>query len=76
MDISRIAALMHRAADLDFEPTVPEVKYLLPKQALVVREVKPHQWIAMVQEAWPEAAKLTTTQAKAQVLGEDAGRLL
>ena len=72
MDIAKVAALMHRAADLDHEPTMREVKYLLPKHALVVRVVKPQQWVNMVQGAWPDAAKLTTTQAKTAVLGQSS----
>ena len=35
-DVAKIAALMHRAADLDHVPTIKEVKYLLPKTLLKV----------------------------------------
>lgn len=69
-DIAKVAALLHRAADLEEVPTMKEVKYLLPKPALTVRDVKPPQWVNMVQSAWPEVASLTSLQAKAQVLGE------
>lgn len=68
-DIAKVAALLHRAADLEEVPTMKEVKYLLPKPALTVRDVKPPQWVNMVQSAWPEVASLTSLQAKAQVLG-------
>ncbi|KAF2344536.1 PH domain-like, partial [Trinorchestia longiramus] len=68
MDIAKIAALMHRAADLDHEPAMREVKYLLPRKSLLMTVVRPQQWVNMVQGAWPEAAKLSTTQAKAQVM--------
>ncbi|XP_050694860.1 unconventional myosin-XV-like isoform X6 [Eriocheir sinensis] len=67
-DIAKVAALLHRAADLEEVPTMKEVKYLLPKPALTVRDVKPPQWVNMVQSAWPEVASLTSLQAKAQVL--------
>ncbi|KAF2354698.1 SH3 domain [Trinorchestia longiramus] len=70
MDIAKIAALMHRAADLDHEPAMREVKYLLPRKSLLMTVVRPQQWVNMVQGAWPEAAKLSTTQAKAQVMGK------
>lgn len=68
-DIAKVAALLHRAADLEDVPTMKEVKYLLPKPALTVRDVKPPQWVNMVQSAWPEVSALTSLQAKAQVLG-------
>nr|XP_027224871.1 unconventional myosin-XV-like [Penaeus vannamei] len=66
-DIAKVAALLHRAADLEDVPTMKEVKYLLPKPALTVRDVKPPQWVNMVQSAWPEVSALTSLQAKAQV---------
>lgn len=68
-DIAKVAALLHRAADLEDVPTMKEVKYLLPKPALTVRDVKPPQWVNMVQSAWSEISSLTSLQAKAQVLG-------
>ncbi|KAK7013629.1 hypothetical protein SK128_022807 [Halocaridina rubra] len=67
-DIAKVAALLHRAADLEDVPTMKEVKYLLPKPALTVRDVKPPQWVNMVQQAWVEVAPMTSLQAKAQVL--------
>ncbi|KAG7164394.1 Unconventional myosin-XV-like 1 [Homarus americanus] len=67
-DIAKVAALLHRAADLEDVPTMKEVKYLLPKPALTVRDVKPPQWVNMVKSAWPEVSALTSLQAKAQVL--------
>ncbi|XP_071526723.1 unconventional myosin-XV isoform X1 [Panulirus ornatus] len=69
-DIAKVAALLHRAADLEDVPTMKEVKYLLPKPALTVRDVKPPQWVNMVQSAWTEVSSLTSLQAKAQVLGK------
>lgn len=67
-DISRIAALLHRAADMEEQPTKDEVKYLLPKPVLPMKEVRPPQWISMVQSNWAEMAALSTIEAKAQCL--------
>ena len=36
-DISKVAALLHRAADMDHKPTIKETKFLLPKPALYVQ---------------------------------------
>ncbi|XP_063236075.1 unconventional myosin-XV [Bacillus rossius redtenbacheri] len=67
-DIAKIAALLHRAADMTHLPTMKETKFLLPKPALSVRDVKPAQWVNMVQGNWREVEGLPTIQAKAQVL--------
>ena len=72
-DISRIAALLHRAADMKAMPTMKETKYLLPKAALMVRDIKPPQWVNMVQDSWAEVQHNTTMQAKAAVLGKNGG---
>ena len=68
-DIAKVAALLHRAADLDHMPTMKETKYLLPKPALTVRDIKPPQWVHLVQSSWKEVEHLKPSQAKAQVLG-------
>jgi myosin-15 len=47
-----------------------ETKFLLPKPALTVRDVKPAQWVNMVQSNWRDIEMLTTIQSKAQVLGQ------
>jgi myosin-15 len=65
-----MAALLHRAADMTHMPTMKETKFLLPKPALTVRDVKPAQWVNMVQSNWRDVETLTTIQAKAQVLGQ------
>jgi myosin-15 len=65
-----MAALLHRAADLTHVPTMKETKFLLPKPALTVRDVKPAQWVNMVQSNWRDVEMLTTIQSKAQVLGQ------
>ena len=69
-DIAKVAALLHRAADLDHMPTMKETKYLLPKPALSVRDIKPPQWVNLVQSSWKEVEHLKPSQAKAQVLGK------
>ncbi|XP_014089710.3 unconventional myosin-XV [Bactrocera oleae] len=67
-DMARIAALLHRAADLTHVPAMKEIKFLLPKPALGVREIRPAQWVSLVQSAWPQIAGLTPGQVKAQFL--------
>ena len=65
----QIAALLHRAADMDHKPTIKETRFLLPKPALSARDIKPPQWVNMVQSSWDEGvSKLSTTQAKQKVL--------
>lgn len=68
-DMARIAALLHRAADLNHVPAMKEIKFLLPKPALGIRELRPAQWVALVQSAWPSIAGLVPAQVKAQFLG-------
>lgn len=67
-DMARIAALLHRAADLSHVPAMKEIKFLLPKPALGIRELRPAQWVALVQSAWPSIASLMPAQVKAQFL--------
>lgn len=67
-DIARIAALLHRAADMQHVPSKDEVKYLLPKPVLASKEVKPPHWVDLVQRNWPDMMALTNTEAKAQCL--------
>jgi len=67
-DVAKVAALLHRAADMTHKPTVKETKFLLPKPALSARDIKPPQWVSMVQDCWQEVAALDASQAKAQVL--------
>lgn len=68
-DMARIAALLHRAADLTHVPAMKEIKFLLPKPALGIRELRPAQWVALVQSVWPSIAALEPIQVKAQFLG-------
>merc|ERR1711899_245776 len=67
-DIAKVAALLHRAADMDQKPSIKETKFLLPKPALSAKDIKPPQWVNMVQSSWEEVQELSTSQAKAQVL--------
>lgn len=68
-DMARIAALLHRAADLTHVPAMKEIKFLLPKPALGIRELRPAQWVTLVQSVWPSVAGLEPIQVKAQFLG-------
>ncbi|XP_076680726.1 unconventional myosin 10A isoform X1 [Andrena cerasifolii] len=67
-DMAQIAALLHRAADMAHEPTTKEIKYLLPKPVLSLREPRPQQWSNMVQQAWNNVQHNTVAACKAQVL--------
>lgn len=67
-DMAQIAALLHRAADMTHEPATKEIKYLLPKPALSLREPRPQQWSNMVQQAWNNVQHITAAASKAQVL--------
>jgi len=66
--IAKVAALLHRAADMDNMPTMKETKYLLPKPALTLRDVRPPQWVNLVQSSWREVENLTAIPAKSQVV--------
>lgn len=72
-DISKIAALLHRAADLTTPPSLKETKYLLPKPALAARDMRPNQWVSLVNKYWEEEhmahEDFTPMSAKAAVLG-------
>lgn len=67
-DICRIAALLHRAADMEYQPTKEEVKYLLPKPILPMKFMKPNRWVELVQENWTDMSAISTMEAKAQCL--------
>ncbi|XP_048509561.1 uncharacterized protein LOC105693576 isoform X2 [Athalia rosae] len=67
-DMAQNAALLHKAADMTHEPTTKEIKYLLPKPALSLREPRPQQWGNMVQQAWSNVQHNTAAGCKAQVL--------
>uniref|UniRef100_A0AAR5QE88 MyTH4 domain-containing protein n=1 Tax=Dendroctonus ponderosae TaxID=77166 RepID=A0AAR5QE88_DENPD len=67
-DMALAAALLHRAADLGHAPSLKEVKFLLPKPVLGLREPRPPQWLALVQTSWGQAAGLSVSRAKHRVL--------
>ncbi|XP_070500351.1 unconventional myosin-XV [Chironomus tepperi] len=67
-DMARIATILHRAADLNHIPVMKEIKFLLPKPALSLREIKPAQWVNLVQSIWGSVAPLSPLQCKAQFL--------
>lgn len=67
-DIAKVAALLHRAADMEQKPSIKETKFLLPKPALSARDIKPPQWVNMVQSSWEEIQGQSPSQSKAQVL--------
>jgi myosin-15 len=66
--VAKVAALLHKAADMDHKPTLKETKYLLPKPALSARDIKPPQWVNMVQSSWAEVEELSSSGAKAKAL--------
>jgi len=68
-EVCRLAALLHRAADMVQPPTLKETKFLLPKPALMQNEVNPQQLVQMVQNNWPQIEALHSVEAKAQFLG-------
>lgn len=68
--MAQIAALLHRATDITHEPVTKEIKYLLPKPALSLREPRPQQWSNMVQQAWNNVQHNSAASSKAQVLGK------
>lgn len=68
-EVCRLAALLHRAADMIQPPTLKETKFLLPKPALMQNEVNPQQLVQMVQNNWPQIESLHSVEAKAQFLG-------
>ncbi|XP_030752101.1 unconventional myosin-XV isoform X2 [Sitophilus oryzae] len=67
-DMALVAALLHRAADLGHSPSLKEVKFLLPKPVLGLREPRPPQWLALVQTSWGQAAGMSVSRAKLRVL--------
>ncbi|QQP53116.1 Myosin 15, partial [Caligus rogercresseyi] len=66
--ISKVAALLHRAADMNEKPSIKETKFLLPKPLLSSREIKPPAWVHMVQSNWKDIEHLSSGEAKAGVL--------
>lgn len=69
-EVAKLAALLHRAADMTHAPAMKETKFLLPKPALTQRDIKPAQWVQLVQSNWPGAQGLHSIDAKAKFLGK------
>ena len=89
LQVSKVVALLHRAADMEHVPTLKETKFLLPKPALsaryikfkvfiislqcikpsqTCRDIKPPQWVNMVQGSWAEVQDMSASRAKGAVL--------
>ncbi|XP_039291022.1 unconventional myosin-XV [Nilaparvata lugens] len=67
-EVAKLAALLHRAADMTHPPAMKETKFLLPKPALAERDIKPAQWVQLVQSNWPAVQSMHSIDAKAQLL--------
>ncbi|XP_053550900.1 LOW QUALITY PROTEIN: unconventional myosin-XV [Bombina bombina] len=65
--ISRLAALQHRAKDSVYLPTAREVQDYVPSQFYKV--VKPQSWLNMVMQHMQQIQPLSPHQARAQFLG-------
>ena len=62
-----MAALLHRAADMEHKPTIRETKFLLPKPALSARDIKPPQWVSMVRRIMKHLPVTYSTLSSLQV---------
>ncbi|XP_063618998.1 unconventional myosin-XV [Cydia splendana] len=67
-DVALVAALLHRAAGLGEAPHARDLKFLLPKPLLALREPRPAKWAAWVAQEWPAARALSPAAAKSKVL--------
>ncbi|GBP29217.1 Unconventional myosin-XV [Eumeta japonica] len=67
-DSASVAALLHRAAGLAEGPHPRDLKFLLPKPLLALREPRPGKWASWVSAEWAAARTLTPAAAKARVL--------
>lgn len=63
-----VAALLHRAAGLAEGPAPRDLKYLLPKPLLALRDPRPAKWASWVAAEWAHARTLSPAAAKAKVL--------
>lgn len=68
MEISRIAALLHRSSGMNEKPTENEVVHLLPKPVLCSKQLSTAQWTEEVEKHWNQMTALNETEAKAQYL--------
>lgn len=67
-DAALVAALLHRAAGLQEAPAPRDLRYLLPKPLLALRDPRPAKWAAWVAAEWPSARALPPPAAKSKVL--------
>lgn len=67
-DAATVAALLHRAAGLAEPPHPRDLKFLLPKPLLALREPRPNKWAAWVTAEWAQIRTLTPAGAKSKVL--------
>uniref|UniRef100_A0A673K1D4 Unconventional myosin-XV-like n=1 Tax=Sinocyclocheilus rhinocerous TaxID=307959 RepID=A0A673K1D4_9TELE len=65
--VSKLAALQHRAKDLIYLPTFHEVQEYIPTQLFSLQ--RHQQWLNMVTQHMQQVQALTPHQAKAQFLG-------
>ncbi|CAF4869794.1 unnamed protein product [Pieris macdunnoughi] len=67
-DAASVAALLHRAAGLAEPPHPRDLKFLLPKPLLALRDPRPNKWASWVTAEWPQARALSPQAAKSKVL--------
>ncbi|KAG6452098.1 hypothetical protein O3G_MSEX007470 [Manduca sexta] len=67
-DAALVASLLHRAAALAEAPAPRDLKFLLPKPLLALRDPRPAKWASWVAAEWPHARSLTPAAAKSKVL--------
>ncbi|UYV64506.1 hypothetical protein LAZ67_3001018 [Cordylochernes scorpioides] len=69
--MARGAALLQRASGAVQPPHKEEIRYLIPKPAVVQRDISSTRWQDMVNQSWEDMAAITPTEAKAQFLGKN-----
>ncbi|KPI93119.1 Myosin-XV [Papilio xuthus] len=67
-DAALVAALLHRAAGLPEAPTPRDLRFLLPKPLLALRDPRPAKWASWVAAEWPPVRTLAPPAAKSKVL--------
>lgn len=67
-DVALVAALLHRAAGLAEGAQARDLKFLLPKPLLALREPRPNKWASWLGAEWQHVRTLSPAAAKAKVL--------
>lgn len=67
-DVALVAALLHRAAGLAEAAAARDLKFLLPKPLLALREPRPNKWASWLAQEWQHVRNLAPAAAKANVL--------